>query len=110
MACDLAVETVVRKIKLRFPQYDTLGQLFKQHCIEEEYDELDTLIDDFGEGFAESVVLENVAEEIDIKEDDKEAICQEIHYILSNSIEPEPTELNLGIFIISHIRIKIFLC
>ena len=95
--CAIAIATVVRTIKYKFPQHPDLGTRFKQHCIEEAYDELDVLLDDFKDGFTGSVILESVAEEIDIKDDDKEILCEEIYQILLHS--SPPIELNLGISI-----------
>ena len=93
--CDLAINAVARKITIGFPQYPQFGEIFKSHCIEEAYDELDTLIDDFQDGFNESTVLEAISHKIDIKNEDKEILCNEIHYILSHLAIP-PTGLNLG--------------
>ena len=93
--CNMAIDEVVKRVLIKFPQYPELGNKFKAHCVEEAFEEIDVLCEDLQEGFAESVIFEEIANEIEFKEEDKEAICTAIHYILLN-FSPPPTSLNLG--------------
>ena len=93
--CALAIDEVVKRVVIKFPQYPELGNKFKAHCVEEAFEEIEVLIEDVAEGFAESVILEGVSEDIEVKEEDKEPICTSIHYTLTN-FSPPPTSLNLS--------------
>ena len=96
--CEMAIEYVSQRISNKFPQYPTIATIFKTRCVEEAFEEIDVLIDDVAEGFDESVLLEAIAEDIDMNQDDKELICKTIHHLLSTYTpsKPEPPSLNLG--------------
>ena len=80
--CELAIEYVSQQISIQYPQYPEFASKWTEHCVEEAFEEVDLLIEDVAEGFEESVLLEAIAEDIDINEDDKESICKTIHQLL----------------------------
>ncbi len=96
--CQLAIENVVSTLSIKFAAYKGLGDRYKATCIEEAYTEIDLLIEDVSSGFAESVILEQIFEDIAINEDDKEPLCATIYKTLT-TFNP-PTSLNLGILIL----------
>eukprot|EP01084_Bolivina_argentea_P005573 10498_1 len=93
--CKLAIKNAIEIISIRFPQYQSIGAKFQTVCIEEAYEEIDVLIEDFGAGFEESVILETISDEIPIKDTDKEPLCNTIHYSLATFSIP-PAKLNLA--------------
>eukprot|EP01084_Bolivina_argentea_P254638 428132_1 len=93
--CQLAVQDLIRKISKRFPQYPQFGSQFRTIVIEEAYEEMDVLIEDFAEGFDESVILETMEDEIQFAQEDKNILCTTIHSILT-SYTPPPKSLNLA--------------
>ena len=97
--CESAIEYVSQKLSTQFNQYPTIATIFKTRCVEEAFEEIDVLIDDVAEGYDESVLLEAMAEDIEMKQDDKESICKFIHNLLSTYTpsQPEPITLDLGI-------------
>eukprot|EP01084_Bolivina_argentea_P092535 166463_1 len=92
--CKMAIDDTANRIALVFPDYPDLGTKFKAHCIEEEYNELEVLIDDVQDGFDESQVMETLSEETNIQDNDKETICTVIHNTLIN-FRRTPSTLNL---------------
>lgn len=93
--CDMAIDEVVKRMDIKFPQYPELGNKFREHCKNEAFEDLDVLITDVAEGYDESVILDAVYSDIEIKDEDKEPICISIHYTLTN-YSPPPISLNLG--------------
>eukprot|EP01083_Nonionella_stella_P205008 746944_1 len=93
--CQMAIEHLSKRITIQFPEYPQFGSKFAAICAEEAYEELDSLIEDVAEGFAESIILETLADETEIKEHHKEALCSYIHYTLS-TFSPPPTSLDLA--------------
>eukprot|EP01083_Nonionella_stella_P312459 1117615_1 len=72
--CQMAIEHLSKRITIQFPEYPQFGSKFAAICAEEAYEELDSLIEDVAEGFAESIILETLADETEIKEHHKEAL------------------------------------
>eukprot|EP01083_Nonionella_stella_P045100 121245_1 len=93
--CQMAIDDLTKQITANFPQYPQLGSKFIAICNEENYDELNVLLEDLSDGFNDSVILETIAEEIDIKDEHKESLCWFIHFTLSHFIPP-PISLHLA--------------
>eukprot|EP01084_Bolivina_argentea_P309268 534949_1 len=93
--CQMAIELVSKGVLVKFPDYPTFGSTFAALCKEEAYEELDALAEDVSEGFAESVILEQIAEKIKIVDGDKEPLCLFIHHTLSH-FKPPPSSLHLA--------------
>eukprot|EP01083_Nonionella_stella_P095706 268753_1 len=93
--CQMAIELVSKGVLVKFPDYPTFGSTFAALCKEEAYEELDALVEDVSEGFAESVILEQIAEKIKIVDGDKEPLCLFIHHTLSH-FKPPPSSLHLA--------------
>eukprot|EP01083_Nonionella_stella_P037758 102906_1 len=74
--CQMAIELVSKGVLVKFPGYPTFGKTFTAVCKEEAYEELDALTEDVAEGFAESVILEQIAEKIKIVDGDKEPLSK----------------------------------
>eukprot|EP01083_Nonionella_stella_P131379 399112_1 len=91
----MAIDHLCNRINVSFPQYPQFGSKFYTICEEESYDDLNVLLEDISDGFDESVILEAISEEIDIKDEHKEPLCWFIHFILTN-YSPPPTSLNLA--------------
>eukprot|EP01083_Nonionella_stella_P307346 1079846_1 len=95
--CEMAIEHVSPQIEEEYPQYPDFARQFKLHCIEEAFEEIDVILDDVAEGFDESVILEAIADDIEIKEEDKEKLCYSIHNLFSNYIPPRPAPCSLNL-------------
>eukprot|EP01083_Nonionella_stella_P291920 993113_1 len=93
--CKMAIKSAVAILSIKFPQYPSIGAKFQEICIEEAYEEIDVLIEDFGAGFEESVILETISDETPIKDTDKEPLCNTIHYTLT-TFSPPPAKLSLA--------------
>eukprot|EP01084_Bolivina_argentea_P086742 156757_1 len=96
--CQKAIECITQNLSIKYPQYPQLADKFKAHCYEEAYEEIDVLIDDFEEGFDESIILESITHDYNILDHDKQTLCKTIHYLLStfNTRSSKPTSLNLN--------------
>eukprot|EP01084_Bolivina_argentea_P186861 321996_1 len=80
---EMAIEHLCKTISIQFPQYPEFQHKFKEYCIEEAFEDIDVLVDDFADGFNESAVLENITQHIEITDNDKESLCSTIYHILS---------------------------
>eukprot|EP01083_Nonionella_stella_P292280 994138_1 len=65
----MAIDHLCNRINVSFPQYPQFGSKFYTICEEESYDDLNVLLEDISDGFDESVILEAISEEIDIKDE-----------------------------------------
>eukprot|EP01083_Nonionella_stella_P226614 804622_1 len=95
--CEMAIEHVSPQIGSEYPQYPDFARQFRLHCIEEAFEEIDVILDDVAEGFDESVILEAIADDMDIAKEDREKLCYSIHNLFANyhPPRPEPRSLNL---------------
>eukprot|EP01084_Bolivina_argentea_P086739 156753_1 len=82
--CAMAIADVMKKLPTQFPQYPEISVQFNAICEEEAFDDMDVLLDDVGEGFEESVLCENLADKINIKDEDKEPLCTALCTLLTN--------------------------
>eukprot|EP01084_Bolivina_argentea_P295843 509465_1 len=83
--CKLAIDDAAERIATAFPEYRHIGTQFKAHCVAEEFDDLDQLIDDFAD-IDVSFIMDTLSEDtnINIKDDDKQTICTVFHNTLIN--------------------------
>eukprot|EP01084_Bolivina_argentea_P024321 45333_1 len=92
--CQKAIDNVAQTLSSQFPQYPELGSKFKAICIEEAFDEMEVLLDDVAEGYEESVVIESLADVIEMKDEDQNHVCTAIHTALENFDISPPLQIS----------------
>ena len=93
--CQSAIDTVCKRISIKFSHYPEFGDKFKAVCKTEAFDDdIEILMEDVAEGYDDSTILEALDEDLNFKED-KEVLCKSIHYILK-TFKPPATAFDLG--------------
>eukprot|EP01084_Bolivina_argentea_P128391 226955_1 len=82
--CQMAINDLSQRLSIKFPGYPQLASKFITLCKEEAFEDIDILLEDVADGFDESVILDGLAADISVQEEDKEPICAFMHHTLSN--------------------------